>query len=163
MNDESTMKRIFKIVVAVGGIAMCAACRNSADSGSAGVTVDSDSILEACRLGESMGYAYGLEDDEAIETLIEEMPELDFSVDRYIEGVTTALRADSANLSYLVGLKAGNIIMRDIQVLRQAGVEIDRDMLLSMLENYLLHVEFTPEDSVLVAATADSLLHRAIP
>lgn len=110
-----------------------------------------------------MGYAYGLEDDEAIETLIEEMPELDFSVDRYIEGVTTALRADSANLSYLVGLKAGNIIMRDIQVLRQAGVEIDRDMLLSMLENYLLHVEFTPEDSVLVAATADSLLHRAIP
>ena len=91
---------------------------------------------ESAELAELSGTLQGCDKRRQLDYLLSQVPDSSvFDRNLYVKGVTLAVNTD--NLSYVNGLNQGLQLMMQLGIYKRAGIEIDRDILLSAIDEYL--------------------------
>lgn len=93
---------------------------------------------ESAELAELSGTLQGYDKRRQLDYLLSQVPDSSvFDRNLYVKGVTLAVNTDPDNLSYVNGLNQGLQLMMQLGIYKRAGIEIDRDILLSAIDEYL--------------------------
>ncbi len=131
-----------KLILACGIAAVAMSMASCSGSGS-----------KPTNFADSVSYYVGTDMGVYCCKTIAAMPEdmkAKFDKKAFVDGVSVILKSDTAKSSYLDGVQMGMNVLNTIMRMKEAGVDIDIDMLLTQMSKY------TMMDSV-PAAEADSL------
>lgn len=103
-----------------------------------GTSADKQPETVADSLGYYLGKTQGANINQYVCNMTEEQKaETKFDKDAFLLGFKTALDADTANDSYLMGLSHGMQVMGMLMQMHQSGVDINRDILYSQFKAML--------------------------
>lgn len=83
--------------------------------------------------GDSISYFLGQGQGMMLNESVKNMPELDIDKDAFMEGFKVAIKADTTQKGYQEGLQMGLQMASQIKQWEDAGIDIDRDMLIAQL------------------------------
>lgn len=83
--------------------------------------------------GDSISYFLGQGQGMMLNESVQNMPELDIDKDAFMEGFKVAIKADTTQKGYQEGLQMGLQMASQIKQWEDAGIDIDRDMLIAQL------------------------------
>lgn len=93
---------------------------------------------ESAELAELSGTLQGYDKRRQLDYLLSQVPDSSvFDRNLYVKGVTLAVDTDPDNLSYVNGLNQGLQLMMQLGIYKRTGIEFDRDILLSAIDEYL--------------------------
>ncbi len=122
--------------------------------------VDSTKLALTCGQSDTLGIVYGKIEgnDTRIKLNNSEFP---IDLEAYIKGMSIAVTSDADNLSYFEGLKHGTQIVRQLKMLDNGDIKINRELLLNILERYLNSDSISTEETGFVIDQQNKLLNRA--
>lgn len=142
---------------------LLAACSGSHQHGRE-LSAPPDSLRHVCQeiSNDSLSLYLGMNEGEARNGFLVGIPSwmVDSITDKdYIDGVSTAIAADTSSYSYSLGVVAARELAFYINSLQQQGVKINRTILAERLKHHLVN-RFIPE--INDRETADSISNKII-
>lgn len=138
-----------------------------APSGDADIDSELEPVFtseESAELGRLSGALQGYDRRRQLDYLLSQVADSSvFDRNLYVKGVTLAVDTDPDNLSYVNGLNQGLALMMQLGMYKRAGIEIDRDILLSAIDEYLSKSEpLDPAERQMIMEIRSALNARAL-